>query len=432
MKAARIVVFMFLAVLMVMGWSDYLGGISDAEKDYKENLEQARNYFEQKLYVKSVNCYSDALENGGSDEIWLEMTESNRLAYQEKSLSFKDYKNNLKSACEACPQNAALWEELLTQTKENGSSKEAFLFAREAKEIGITDENVLSLAASIIYDFRFTGLSYSEVITSPNGISAVCNDSLWGMLDSSEAELLPTEYNYISPAGNEGTLLVTDMWSHIVDHDGIAQSVILGNISSAKAYGDGYLPVKSASGDWSYIRCSDNNVIGRYSDLSSFDGGFALVKENAGWKMIDVNMSETGVTFDDVKLYANGSYINGGIIIAARGGKYTLYNVDGESVCSKTADGMDVYMGEPVAYKEGNLWGFMDTNGEVVIEPEFEEARSFSNGLAAVKSDGLWGFADVEGRIVIEPQFVDVGYFDSGLGCYVYLGQWQRIVLKNR
>ena len=31
-------------------------------------------------------------------------------------------------------------------------------------------------------------------------------------------------------------------------------------------------------------------------------------------------------------------------------------------------------------------WGYMDQNGEIVIEPQFEEAEKFYNGLARVRN----------------------------------------------
>src|SRR5690625_1903603 len=54
-------------------------------------------------------------------------------------------------------------------------------------------------------------------------------------------------------------------------------------------------------------------------------------------------------------------------------------------------------------------WGFIDREGDLVIAPEFEEAKGFYEGRAAVKSNGLYGFIDSEGRIVIEPQYESVG-----------------------
>jgi len=53
----------------------------------------------------------------------------------------------------------------------------------------------------------------------------------------------------------------------------------------------------------------------------------------------------------------------------------------------------------------GGKWGYFDTLGEWVIDPQFEAAQSFSDGLAAVKVGGKWGSVDREGKFVVNPQF---------------------------
>ncbi|MGB1040749.1 MAG: WG repeat-containing protein, partial [Flavobacteriales bacterium] len=46
---------------------------------------------------------------------------------------------------------------------------------------------------------------------------------------------------------------------------------------------------------------------------------------------------------------------------------------------------------------------------------QFDDARDFSNGLAAVKTAGLWGFIDTNGKMVIEPQYFKVSDFNEEL-----------------
>jgi hypothetical protein len=62
--------------------------------------------------------------------------------------------------------------------------------------------------------------------------------------------------------------------------------------------------------------------------------------------------------------------------------------------------------------------GFINADGTIVIEPAFEKAYPFSDGLAAVQKDGVWGFIDTKGRVVIEPRFIMVGLFSDGLASF--------------
>ncbi len=59
-------------------------------------------------------------------------------------------------------------------------------------------------------------------------------------------------------------------------------------------------------------------------------------------------------------------------------------------------------------------WGFTDKSGETVINPQFDQAEVFAEGLAPVKM-GRWGYVDASGKIVINPQFDKADVFSEGL-----------------
>jgi hypothetical protein len=67
--------------------------------------------------------------------------------------------------------------------------------------------------------------------------------------------------------------------------------------------------------------------------------------------------------------------------------------------------------------------GFIDTCGEWRVEPTYEQACPFSDGLACVTVKGKKGFIDVNGEIVIEPRFDCQTMFHGGVAEVVYLGK---------
>jgi hypothetical protein len=73
-------------------------------------------------------------------------------------------------------------------------------------------------------------------------------------------------------------------------------------------------------------------------------------------------------------------------------------------------------------------YGFIDTGGLVVVEPQYVDASNFSEGLAPVLpgEEGLWGYVDQTGTMVIEPQFFGAGSFAEGLAPVQWeeLGDW--------
>ena len=62
----------------------------------------------------------------------------------------------------------------------------------------------------------------------------------------------------------------------------------------------------------------------------------------------------------------------------------------------------------------GGRWGFVNKSGETVINPQFDRAEIFAEGLAPVKM-GRWGFVDPAGKVAINPQFDRADGFSEGL-----------------
>ena len=67
----------------------------------------------------------------------------------------------------------------------------------------------------------------------------------------------------------------------------------------------------------------------------------------------------------------------------------------------------------------GDKYGFIDKQGKFVIDPKFDFADSFSDGLAAVRigdeESGKQSYIDSRGKIVITPQFDQISAFSDGL-----------------
>ena len=59
-------------------------------------------------------------------------------------------------------------------------------------------------------------------------------------------------------------------------------------------------------------------------------------------------------------------------------------------------------------------WGFIDHKGIIRIQAQYDEVRSFREGLAPASVNGLWGFIDVYGKWSIPPEFIKVHNFTNG------------------
>lgn len=72
----------------------------------------------------------------------------------------------------------------------------------------------------------------------------------------------------------------------------------------------------------------------------------------------------------------------------------------------------------------GGLWGYVSVDGQIIIEPTYEQAYGFSEGMAAVKLNGKWGFINSEGIIVVPCEYDEVeASFENGKGKLVKDGE---------
>ena len=68
-----------------------------------------------------------------------------------------------------------------------------------------------------------------------------------------------------------------------------------------------------------------------------------------------------------------------------------------------------------IPFEQNKKWGFINNKGDVIIQPQFDKAEPFSDGLALVEVDTMDGFIDTKGAYVIKPQYYIAFSFSEGL-----------------
>lgn len=79
---------------------------------------------------------------------------------------------------------------------------------------------------------------------------------------------------------------------------------------------------------------------------------------------------------------------------------------------------------KPRPIVENGKWGYMNDEGEVVIQAKFDQVGPFHDGLARVKSAGLWGYINQDGRSVLNPMYTEATDFSSELAAVRKDGKW--------
>ncbi len=160
--------------------------------------------------------------------------------------------------------------------------------------------------------------------------------------------------------------------------------------------------------------------------LGDFHEGLALFKKNGLSGYLDTSFK----VIVKPKFRSAGNFYNGRARATDTRGREYYIDQTGRKLFPNR-DGSEFQNGYAF-FKEKGKYGFINTDGKVVIAPRFDFAQFFGDGLANVKVGKKWGFVDETGRFVIEPQFDDAGEFAEGLARVAMNGKWGYIDKTGR
>lgn len=162
-----------------------------------------------------------------------------------------------------------------------------------------------------------------------------------------------------------------------------------------------------------------------FTKAENFQNGYARVSSDAKQGLLKNNGK-----FALFPIYDFVGVPNNDRVRVRVGGRWNVYSTNGNLVkqvnAKITGDFSDGYAVIERRMPSRIIWsGYIDSEGNEVIEPQFVWAGAFVNGVAVVKKDNLYGVINKEGEWVVEPKFQStLGEFsDFKLGVK-FEGKW--------
>lgn len=188
---------------------------------------------------------------------------------------------------------------------------------------------------------------------------------------------------------------------------------------------DGLALARDDSGKWGYLNTEGQWAIDpRFIESEDYPGTPAGdFSDGLAWFQV-VQMSERYLLDDKQELQRDAD----GKPMMERYPRRLIGYIDrkGEVVIEPRYE-MAADFGEGLAavrIKSHEAWGFIDRAGKRVLTPEYDRVGRFSEGLCAVSVNGRWGYIDPEGAWVIEPAFTEAGDFSEGLAAVREASLW--------
>jgi hypothetical protein len=253
---------------------------------------------------------------------------------------------------------------------------------------------------------------------------------------------------------SEQTLLpvqIDHKWGYIERHETV---VIRPQFKRAGPFRDGWAQVE-VDDKWGIIDQQGHFVIEpRYSFIGPFINGLARVAiggrrieggfPKSKWGFIDKS-GETivPIEYDYAQSFSNGRGLvniggswSGESGLSFHGGLWGVVDESGKFVLEpKIQIASDLSLlesapeptADPIPIKYDGKFGYRDASWTFVIEPKFDDAKQFNDGLAVVKLADRFGYVDKTGQWAIRPRFKSAGNFSDGLApvgtenglCYV-------------
>ena len=194
---------------------------------------------------------------------------------------------------------------------------------------------------------------------------------------------------------------------------------------------------KDTSGTYLELLGPDGSALSRWSELGntrasayytlsgpSFTNGVMIARTRAGkCSLLNDSFEPVIENAEDISLISRNSSQDT-VLVKWSDKAYQLMELDGTPLDDNRWVSIAGFKdGYAQVQGQNGLYGFIrQSDGLVAVEPQYEEVQDFAEGYAGVKLGGNWGFINTEGETVIEPKYAGVSSF-SGDQCIVR--DWQ-------
>jgi len=192
----------------------------------------------------------------------------------------------------------------------------------------------------------------------------------------------------------QGELAITTKNDFVDVYDGKVESLVL-VVSKHK---------------WGLVNTEGDFVIpAEYEELSYFKEGFAVIANDDKYNF--VNIKNERLNKND---YTKAKDFHSGMAAVQFGDKWGYVKSDGQTAIRAKFDKSNNFYNEIATVQFNGKWRIIDKEGTTIKElADIDEIHNFVGGLAPVRKGKLWGYINVEGEFVVQPQFQDVNSFEE-------------------
>ncbi len=410
---------LLLVAIIAVGWILTLSTImsEDVVSAQNEMIEAARKYAEDGLYVKAARQYLSALGAYKTENNFKYQTEL--LDVYRSAEMTDEYYSLIDSRISEGTAPAEEYIERAQQYTDRGSESSAINVLKSGLEKYADNTEIRDFYESLSYINTYTSSTCAELsVPNSDWYVPAFDGEKWGYINVKGKTVLDFVYDEAMPFSGSYAVVKLDGQYITVDKNGRKNSIDKIGLDSVKSMvGNRIVGIKDG-------RCGIYNIDFKllsgdesYEDAVLSDNGIIAVRKNGKWALIGSDLKAiTDYIFTDIAVNSRGQLFNGSRAVAADEKGYFLINNEGKAYYDniRFADAKGFEGGYYAVSDGSGKWGFAGLKGELILDYQYDDARSFSNRLAAVKIGDVWGYVNMYGTVQIEPQFTDANIFIEG------------------
>jgi hypothetical protein len=260
-----------------------------------------------------------------------------------------------------------------------------------------------------------------------NGLSAVQINGEYGLINQWGQYIVYPQYSFFNPFSEGRAIVMDDKGFRVINERGKVLTSkaysFIGNYQNERAMFAGMN--EEGSYLYGFLNKQGKEVIPlKYESVTNFTAAKAVVKNpNGKYELID----QTGKTIETFSSAYVGQLSEGFIAFQREnGGKFGYMNVEGEVVIEPTYNGAQAFKNGRAVINMGAplfQYGLIDTTGKVVIKPKYSNINILGeNRLALGKAiddknprvGSKYAIADINGNLLTEFKYIKVLEYKNG------------------
>ena len=261
--------------------------------------------------------------------------------------------------------------------------------------------NILTGKNAIPFEFDHM----QEVPFFSEGLAAVKNNKKYIFIDTIGNIKIPTEWDYASNFNKGFALVRNDACYYLINDKGDITRKIGNADDITVTSNQQIIVVKKRNKNWEIYDGNDQTISELdYSYVSHWINDLFIVSTSGNTEnkrrfgCIDKKGNViVPIKYNDFYPYSDG------YIIARKNKRWYCLQVKGNKISAQAAiprfcQVVDYFHEGMARIVKRGKYGFINTNGKIVIPTKYENARSFYEGMVAVQKNGKWGFVDIKGN----------------------------------